>query len=100
MKARLLAAVVTLAATLAVGVTGRPAEVQAAPGCADVLFIGVHGVGEDPISGEPPTKANGNNNMGPTIYRMFTDFRNKIRAQSSSTNVGGFGVNYPKIDIG
>lgn len=58
-----------------------------------MLFIGVHGVGEDPTAS--------NNNMGPTIFKVFNDyFRPRMTAQNPAANVGGFGVNYPKISIG
>jgi hypothetical protein len=90
-KLRLLAAVVALVAALVGSVAGRPVKAQAAEGCADVLFIGVHGVGEDPSSA--------NHNMGPTIHEVFKDFESKVKAKNPDANVGGFGVNYPKISL-
>jgi hypothetical protein len=90
-KVRLLAGVVALVAALVGGMAGRPVKAQAAEGCADVLFIGVHGVGEDPSSA--------NHNMGPTIHKVFNDFESKVRAQYPDANVGGFGVKYPKISL-
>jgi alpha-tubulin suppressor-like RCC1 family protein len=38
--------------------------------------------------------------MGPTVYTMFKDFREKVKAANPNANVGAFGVRYPKIGIG